>query len=956
MSSLKIIIFVLALTSTFAALTAQNAQLDSLINQLEQHSNEDIVRVNLLNDIAELKRSNEPEKSLSYAKEALELSNKLNFKKGKARSLQIIGTYNYNKYDYPIALDYYQKSLNISEEIEDKWGIARSYNRIGIIYKNQGNYPLALENYFNSLKIKEELEDRKGIARSYNNIGIVYYHQGNYPLALEYYFKSLKIKEELGDRSGIAFSNNIIGIIYKNQGNYPLALEYYFKSLKINEELEDRKGIARSYNNIGIIYKNQGNYPLALEYYFKSLKINEELGNRSGIASNYTNIGVIYRMQGNNPLALEYSFKSLKINEELGNKRGLSYAYYSIGMCYMQGSEIKKGIDYSTRALKLAQSINQVDVIKGSAGELSQAYAKIKQFDRAYKYLLMFKEKSDELKNEEKTKKITQMEMQYEFDKEKQTIQLEQVKKDALLIAEAKQQSIIRNSFIAGFILMSLLVLLVWRSLAQRRKANNLLRTQAEELKTQAVQLRQSRQKAEVANQAKSEFLANMSHEIRTPLNAVLGFSEILSMQEEDSKKKGYLESIQSSGKSLLSLINDVLDLSKIEAGKLELNYSAVSIQSMFDEMSTIFQHSIHDKGVIFEIDLDPNLPQSLLLDEARLRQVLMNLLGNAVKFTEHGYIRLSAQLKEKESDIKSRIMLIIEVEDSGDGISKEDQGLIFNEFEQVKGDKTHAVGTGLGLAISKNILKVMNGDISVKSVEGQGSTFRIELRDVEVTVKKVKKLKDGLEFKANELTFAPAKVLIVDDIAYNRDVLAAYLTPFNFELYFAENGRIGIEKAQRNRPDLILMDMRMPEMDGYEATKYLKSDDYGDCPPVIAVTASAFRQDKKSIKLICDGYLRKPLDQFTLINEMKKHLKYSEEKISVSQEDKVKEIVVPSQGKLKELYELALDGNMDRITSYLDEMLENDEKLKGFCENVRTLALGYKDEEIVDLVNGYIV
>ncbi len=129
-----------------------------------------------------------------------------------------------------------------------------------------------------------------------------------------------------------------------------------------------------------------------------------------------------------------------------------------------------------------------------------------------------------------------------------------------------------------------------------------------------------------------------------------------------------------------------------------------------------------------------------------------------------------------------------------------------------------------------------------------------------------------------------------------------------------------------------------MPEMDGYEAMKYLKSDDYGDCSPVIAVTASAFRQDKKSIELICDGYLRKPLDQFTLIKEMKKHLKYSEEKIEVSQEDEVKNIVVPSQGKLKELYELALDGNMDRITSYLDEMLENDEKLKGFCDNVRTL------------------
>ncbi|MCP3662331.1 MAG: histidine kinase, partial [Gammaproteobacteria bacterium] len=227
-----------------------------------------------------------------------------------------------------------------------------------------------------------------------------------------------------------------------------------------------------------------------------------------------------------------------------------------------------------------------------------------------------------------------------------------------------------------------------------------------------------------------------MSHEIRTPLNAVLGFSEVLSLQEEDIKKKGYLRSIQSSGKSLLSLINDVLDLSKIEAGKLKLQYSAVSIQSLFKEMSAIFRLRITDKGIDFEVQVDPNLPKSLLLDETRLRQMIINLIGNAIKFTDKGFIHLSVRAIEEAADIDSCVTLEIEVADSGTGISKKDQKKIFGEFEQLKGEKAQAQGTGLGLAITKSIVKLMKGSISVKSEKGKGSTFRIELEDVEVTAK----------------------------------------------------------------------------------------------------------------------------------------------------------------------------------------------------------------------------
>ncbi|MBE9563068.1 MAG: response regulator, partial [Proteobacteria bacterium] len=379
--------------------------------------------------------------------------------------------------------------------------------------------------------------------------------------------------------------------------------------------------------------------------------------------------------------------------------------------------------------------------------------------------------------------------------------------------------------------------------------------------------LKRAKEQAESANQAKSEFLANMSHEIRTPLNAVIGFSELLTSLVVDEKQKSYLHSIQTSGKTLLTLINDILDLSKIEAGRLDINYEIININRIFSELHQIFVIKLAEKNLEFIVDIDDNLPTALLFDEIRLRQVLLNLIGNAVKFTEIGHIKLASHKIDK--DDPNKIDLVISVTDTGIGIPLNQQEMVFESFRQQDGQSTRKYGgTGLGLAITKRLIKIMNGQISIDSQVGKGSTFEITLHDVEISAPKLSNSTIGTDWKT--IDFNSGKVLIVDDIKYNRNIIKELL--HNLEVFEAENGQQAIIFAEKYHPDVILMDIRMPIMDGYETTKRLKANPNTAGIPIIALTASAIETHSEQF----DGYLCKPINIPILFNELSRYLKHT--------------------------------------------------------------------------------
>lgn len=479
-------------------------------------------------------------------------------------------------------------------------------------------------------------------------------------------------------------------------------------------------------------------------------------------------------------------------------------------------------------------------------------------------------------------------------------------------------------------------------------------------VKERTAELTIAKEAADNANQAKSDFLANMSHELRTPLNGILGYAQILGRAKTIPEKERHgVNIIHQCGSHLLTLINDVLDLSKIEARKLELTPKAIHLPSFLQGVVEICRVRSDQKGIEFIYQPDINLPTGIITDEKRLRQVLLNLLGNAIKFTDKGSVTLKVEVIASNATMPLP-QLKFQVIDTGVGIASDQVNKLFQAFEQVGDRKRQAEGTGLGLAISQKIVELMGGKIEVESHLGIGSNFYFQVAlPIATDWAQKNSVKDGRTIIGYE--GLPRHILIVDDRWENRSVLANLLEPLGFTFTEAENGQECLEKAREKRPDLVITDLAMPVMNGFEMLKQLRrSEDLKHLRVIVSSASVSEIDQQKSLEMGGDDFLTKPVDAEELLTLLAKHLqltwKYDANELSTSDnEESTTEVIPPSAADLQILLELAQDGLLRELAETADKIGKKNRRYQSFIQEVIQLAKQFQTEKIEALIQQHL-
>ncbi|MBX7183189.1 MAG: tetratricopeptide repeat protein [Bacteroidia bacterium] len=766
----------------------------------------------------------------------------------------------YNHYafkDPAKAHSYVLKAIDLAEKIHDKSEVQQLYHHMGEIYRANGNYSLAIEYFLRSLSIIKELKMVDAEIFAYNDIGNCYFEINDFDHALVYYQKGILLgKKSPKYRFALAVSLNNEGLVFTQNGDYQMALANHLKGLELRKGSNDFSLLAHSYKSIGIDYTMLNVYDSAEYFLNKSIESNYKIGDSLQLSTVNSLKGELYTINGQFAKA-----DSCFLSAESYFKR--QRAYSPLAKMYLRWAEsLVKKQQYPKAETLFGFAIENAKIAKADP-LISAAYQglisllqKTGRNDQAFEHYKKLVEMKDGILTRQMQQAFdlaTSQDEIHKLDKQISAAKLDKSKADDKIKAQSFRLRVMLGVSLVGILVF---ILMLWTALVLRKQNKG---------------LKIATTRAENALKAKSDFLSNMSHEIRTPMNGIVGFTDLLLSENLGIKEREFVQSIKFSADNLMVIINDILDYSKIEAGKLSLEKADFNLHALIKELSRNYHIQSKAKGLHFELKMDDNVPTMIKGDPVRMFQILGNLLNNAIKFTTEGNIYFSIKI---DADGKQ---LSFSVKDSGIGIAPEKQKYIFEKFTQAEENITRIFGgSGLGLPIAKKLAELMEGDILVHSIIGQGSEFTLVIRNFhsEKAIVPVPSAEPKiLEEKPKVLTMPTAKnnkVLSVDDNSVNQKIIGLMLKGLGYEVDFAMGGKEALDYIEKNNYLFILMDFHMPEMDGFETTRIIRAlnSESKSKTPIMGVSADVFENAKNSaISSGMNAILHKPIKKDDLAN-----------------------------------------------------------------------------------------
>jgi len=752
------------------------------------------------------------------------------------------------------------KNLNIAIKASKLKGYSKYYS---------GNYSNAILQFNEGLKLAKSIDSTTLIFDLNTALGAAYKFVGDYGLSIYYFKNAYKLAITQNNSQKIAKSSNNLGVLFRMNQDYKNSISFLKKSIEIYSEQKDTIRLGETYNNLGLTYVALDSLDKAKSYYQQSLILKEKNGKTVSYAKSLNNLALIEQKLKNYEIAQSYFDEAILIAEKESN----NYQIASITINLFDLTLEWDKYDILESELKEVQSLitkNQFKDLKPRLLLLKSNLAqKQKNYPLAIKYRDLFYKSKDSLFTQETKSALGNAKLIKEIAEEKtKNVILSQ--QNQIQKLELKQQQYQYIGILFGLLVFVLISIILY---LRFNRLNGLYK----KLSHQENLLTKEKNAAEKANNYKSEFLANMSHEIRTPLSGIKASINLLKEENTKEEKEEVLTIIEQSSDTLMRIINDILDLSKIESGKITLTKEPFYLKEVTNEVKSALNFIATQKGISLKTEIPQNLPE-LLGDGGRLKQVLYNLIGNAIKFTHNGYVFLKVT-PDQQHEKSAFINFTFSVEDDGIGIPQEKIDFIFSPFNQGDDDTSKKYGgTGLGLTISNHLVSLMGGKLKIKSEpqKGTGVWFSVPIQintDLNSSIKKEAQ-KSSAASKVNE------KILLVEDNKTNQTIFYLSIKKFGYKFHIEENGLTGFEAYKKHPFPLIFMDIRMPEMDGLTSTKKIREfEQKNNLKPaiIIAFTANAMIGDReKYLNSGMDDFLPKPFLPAELKDMIDKYLIHS--------------------------------------------------------------------------------